>query len=202
MSADKDYMSQPLGVFLTDLAARGPTPGGGSVGALVGALAAAQARMVIEYTLGRKQSAEHEPRLRQLLDELTRAGEMLTQLMAEDMAAYERMAASRKSDDEEERERGLATAVAVPMEMVVLAGAVVARLDEIKTFVNPNLFSDLQVAAILAYSSARSACTSVRINLNAMTDRKEASRLENQLDMLVGRAARHRNAVVHHQPPP
>jgi formiminotetrahydrofolate cyclodeaminase len=85
------------------------------------------------------------------------------------------------------------------MEIVVLAGAVAGRIDEIKAFTNPFLLSDLQVAAILAYGSARSACTSVRINLKQMEDRKEAQRLENQLDLLVGRTGRHRNAVVHYQ---
>jgi formiminotetrahydrofolate cyclodeaminase len=127
---------------------------------------------------------------------------MFGMLMHEDMAAYERLTASRKSDDTEEQQRASATAVAVPMEIVVLAGAVAARLDEIKTHINPNLLGDLQTAAILAYAAARAASTNVRANVVQLNDRKEAKRLDNQLDMLLGRTGRHRNAVVHYQPQP
>jgi len=186
--------------FFDDLAAKSPTPGGGSVAAAMGAMAASLGRMVIGFTVGKEKYAQHEGRLRELLDEFNRAGEMFGHLLREDMAAYERFASSRKLDDPEEQQRALATAVAVPMEIVVLAGAVAARLDEIKSFVNPHLFSDLQTAAILAYSAARAACTHVRANIDSLEDRKEAKRLENQLDMLVGRTGRHRNAVVHYQP--
>ena len=202
MSSDKNYLSLPLREFLEDAAARTPTPGGGSVAAVVGALAASLGRMVIEYTVGKPKYADHEPRLRELLDEFKRAGDMFGMLMHEDMAAYERLAASRKSDDVEEQQRASATAVAVPMEIVVLAGAVAARLDEIKTHINPNLLSDLQTAAILAYAAARSASTNVRANVVQLEDRKEAKRLDNQLDMLLGRTGRHRNTVVHYQPFP
>jgi glutamate formiminotransferase/formiminotetrahydrofolate cyclodeaminase len=200
MSADKDYLSLPMCDFLADLAAKLPTPGGGSVAALSGAMAASQARMVIEYTVGKKRHTEHEDRLRGILDELRRAGDMFVQLMSEDMAAYERMAAAGKSKDIEERTRAVATVVAVPMEIIALADAVAARLDQLKSLVNPNLLCDLQVAAILSYAAARSASTSALININSMSDRAEADRLDQQLELLVARTAHHRDAVVHYQP--
>lgn len=200
MSADKDYLSLPLQTFLADLAAKQPTPGGGSVAAMVGAVAACQARMVLEYTVGKDKFAEHEARLRELLAELERAEAMFSQLMTEDMAAYERWASARKTDDTDERQHAIATATAVPMEIVVLAAAVAARLDEIKAAVNPYLLSDLQVAATLLDASAQSAAANARVNIAELADKKEAERLRDQLDMLVGRTSRHRNAVAHYQP--
>ncbi|MHC4443767.1 MAG: cyclodeaminase/cyclohydrolase family protein [Planctomycetota bacterium] len=199
MSADKQYLSLPMKEFLDDLSAKSPTPGGGSVAAVAGTLAAAQARMVVEYTIGKKRYAEHQKRLTEVIEEFKRAGDMFGQLMSEDMAAYERLAAAYKAGDNNELEKAVATATAVPMEIVFLACAVVARTDEIKAFVNQNLLCDLRVAAIMAYASARSASTAVRVNMENMTDRKEAARLENQLDMVLGRTARHRNAVVHYR---
>lgn len=199
MSADKQYLSLPMKQFLDDLAAKSPTPGGGGVAAVAGALAAAQARMVVEYTIGKKQYAEHDQRLKEVLEEFKRAGDMFGQLLSEDMAAYERLASAYKAGDKNELDKAVATATAVPMEIVFLACAVAARADEIKSFVNYNLLCDLRVTAILAYASARSASTAVHVNMENMSDRKEAARLENQLDMVLGRTARHRNAVVHYR---
>jgi len=199
MSADKDYLVLPIREFLADLAAKRPTPGGGSVAAMAAATAVAQARMVVAYSLSKGASDREEARLLELTEELRRAGEMFGQLIREDMAAYERFAAAGKQDDPQERERAVATAATVPMEIVVLSGAVLARLDEVKTFVNQRLVSDLQVAAILAYSAAEAAGVSVRINLDGLSDREEAERLDRRLDMLLGRADQNRNGVVHYQ---
>jgi len=199
MSSDKDYPSLPLKEFLDDLAAKTPTPGGGSAAALAGAIAAAQACMVMEYTLGKKKYAEYQERLTEVLGEFKRAQKMFCQLLSEDMAAYERLSAAQKGEDQQEMERAVATATAVPMEIIALACTLAVKLDEIKSFVNVYLLCDLQVAAIMAYSSARSASTSVRVNMENMTDRKGAARIENQLDTLLGRTVRHRNAVVHYR---
>ncbi len=81
MSPEKDYLSLPLQTFLADLAAKSPTPGGGSVAALAGAVAACQARMVLEYSVGRAKGAEHEPRLREVLAEFGRAEQAFSCVM-------------------------------------------------------------------------------------------------------------------------
>ncbi len=195
----KDYLSLPLRELLADTAAKSPTPGGGSVAAAVGALAASLARMAVEYTVGKPKFAAHDARLRELLTELGRAGEMFGQLMAEDMAAYERFAAARQNPDAAEKQRAIATATAVPMEIAVVAGALLERLDEIKAFTNPHLLSDLKAAAILAEAAAQTAALNVRENLRSLANTQEAGRLETQLHTLLARARGHRDAVVQDQ---
>lgn len=197
MSTHKHYASLPLDEFLNDLAARTSAPGAGTVAALTGSVAAAQAQMVVSFSLDRPQAADRAPRLQQLNEELNNARETFLQLMGEDIEAYEHFAATRRAGKEGETQRALARAIAVPMEIIVMAGAVVARLDEIKASVNPRLLAELKVAAILCYSAARSACTIARINLESLTNQKERERLDVQLDQLVGRAGRHRNAIVY-----
>jgi formiminotetrahydrofolate cyclodeaminase len=196
MSVSDDYRLLPLRRFLGDVAARTPSPGGGSVAAAVGALAAALAHMAVEYTAGKPEFAAHEQRLRGLLGELRRAGEMLGELIGEDMAAYERYAAARKSADAQERARARATAVAVPMEIAAVAAAVAARLNEARAFLNPALYSDVQVAAILAEAAVASAAITARGNLPQLPDANEARALGEKLDSLVAQAREHRDAVV------
>lgn len=198
MSAGKDYLSLSLKELLSDVAARTPTPGGGSVSAAVGALGAALARMALAYTVDRPDRAGEAGRLKGLMEELASTGEQFGHLMTEDMAAYEQYAVARKGS-EDEKQQALLRAIAVPMEIIVLAGAVAARLDEIKTIVTPYLLPDLQAAAVIASASARAASTSARVNIAQLANRREAERLENQLDLLLGRLARHRDAVVHYE---
>jgi len=76
-----------LAEFLDRLASDTPTPGGGSVAALTGALAASLGKMVCAFTLGRPKFAAVEPEVRVLSDRLTRAGSMLRALVDEDAAA-------------------------------------------------------------------------------------------------------------------
>src|SRR5512133_2483282 len=82
--------------FLNAAAAKHPTPGGGSVAALAGALAASMGEMVLNYSVGKKSLAEHEPALREALAEFTRARRLLLELMVEDRVAYEALTAARK----------------------------------------------------------------------------------------------------------
>src|SRR5437763_2307673 len=83
--------------FLDAAAAKQPAPGGGSVAALAGALAAAMGEMVVNYSVGKKDLAAHQPELREALAELTRGRAVMLELMVEDQAAFEALTAARKA---------------------------------------------------------------------------------------------------------
>src|SRR5213080_1664714 len=85
-----------LAEFLDATAARQPTPGGGSVTALTGALAAAMGEMVVNYSLGKKGLEAYADELRPVVEELTRARQLMLNLMSEDQAAYAALTAARK----------------------------------------------------------------------------------------------------------
>jgi formiminotetrahydrofolate cyclodeaminase len=200
MNADKDYLSLPISTFLDDLASKAPTPGGGSVACLSGAVAAAQAAMVIEYTVGKPRFAEHEDTLKHALAEFERARALFSELMREDMAAYQRWVDARKSDDPVEKQRAAATAAAVPMEVAALGGVMLALLEEIKNRVNPYLVSDLKVAADLTLATVRSAGYNVTVNLPGLEDEDQARKLAESLQQISDRADAHRDAIVQFQP--
>ena len=72
-------------------------PGGGSVTALVGALAASMGEMVLNYSIGKKDLAAHTPELQAALAELTEStAEKLKSLLGE--AAYQNFSEGRTLD--------------------------------------------------------------------------------------------------------
>src|SRR5580698_8341186 len=93
--------------FLDATAARQPSPGGGAVTALGGALASAIGEMVINYSLGRKETAAFDGELRPALQNLHKARALMLELMVEDQNAYSALSAARKLPPGTERDAQL-----------------------------------------------------------------------------------------------
>jgi formiminotetrahydrofolate cyclodeaminase len=193
-----DLLSLSVAEFLDRAGARSPTPGGGSVAALVGALGTTMGQMSARYTAGNPKYAEHEPAVRAWLDELARAREAFCELIAEDVSAYSRLAEALKARapaGEPERARALATATAVPMEIVAMAATVAGRMDGMKNRCNVHLLSDLVVGAVLCDAAAHAAAANARANLSQFADRAEAARVGDELRQMLDRVRRHRDSV-------
>src|SRR3954466_7946765 len=86
--------------FLDAAAAKRPAPGGGSVTALAGALAASMGEMVVNYSIGKKGLEEHRDALTAALTEFNRARMTLLKLMVEDQQAYETVAHLMKQPED------------------------------------------------------------------------------------------------------
>jgi len=186
--------SSTIDEFLAAAAAKQPTPGGGSVTALVGALSAAMGEMVINYSLGKKSLEAFSDELKPALAEYHRARQMLAELMAEDQAAYEALSAARKlPEGSPERDGAFAPAllasIRVPQAIGATAVGVLELCDRVVNFVNPYLLSDLAVCADLAMATVRCAVYNVRINLSAVTDAADRRSIESTSNHLLSRAA-------------
>jgi len=179
--------------FLKGTAAKQPTPGGGSVTALVGALAAALGEMVVNYSVGRKGSEAFAGELKPALAELARARQMLAQLMAEDQLAYEALSAAQKlpADSAQRKEKlpvALLACIRVPEAVAATGVAVLERCDRLVNFVNPYLLSDLAVCADLSMAAIRCSIYNVRVNLKAVDDAEDRRGIEGTVGHLLQRA--------------
>jgi len=183
-----------IGQFLDAAAARKPTPGGGSVTALVGALAASMGEMTVNYSLGKKSLEAFEPELQPALTELTRARGILLELMVEDQAAFDAISAARKLPATDPARAGrfnvaLLACIRIPEAIAASSVAVLELVDRILGFVNPHLLSDLAVCADLAMASIRCAVYNVRANLPDVTDPSDRAAIEGTIRGLLGRGA-------------
>jgi len=165
---------QSVAEFLEDVASAAPTPGGGSVSALAGALAAALATMVARLTIGKPKHAEHETRMREAETGAEALRRELLELAREDARAYEGYrGASRLSQRTPEeaalRNQSLAEAARyatrVPLHTAEACARALEIALEVATYGNPNAVSDAGVAAWLARAGAEGAALNVRINL-------------------------------------
>src|SRR2546425_10472309 len=82
-------LSASVGSFAELVAAGTPTPGGGSVAAYCGVLAASLGRMVCSINISKPKYADVAPRLAEIKSELERLGAQLRELIAEDTASFE-----------------------------------------------------------------------------------------------------------------
>ncbi|HZN64799.1 MAG TPA: cyclodeaminase/cyclohydrolase family protein [Tepidisphaeraceae bacterium] len=183
-----------ISTFLDAAAAKQPSPGGGSVAALVGALAAAMGEMVVNYSVGKKGLEAHQGDLREALDEFTRARGLLLALMVEDQNAYESLTAARKlPEGSPERQSkfpvALLASIRTPQAISATAAAVLGLCDGLVSIVNYYLLSDLAVAADLAMATVRCGVYNVRVNLADVTDPAERHGIEAELGQVLANSA-------------
>lgn len=162
--------SVPIHVFLERVAAKQPTPGGGAVSAVVGALAAAIGEMAINYSIGRKATPQFDAELTVVLGELTRARAMMLELVIEDQNAFAELSEAKKvQDTDPQRSARIAAAVemciAVPRAIGATALTMLRVVEPIVEKTNKWLLSDLAVCVELAMATIRTAQFSVRANL-------------------------------------
>ena len=162
--------------FVAATAARQPAPGGGSVTALVGALAAALGEMVLNYSVGKKGLESHQADLKSALSELARARQILLDFMVEDQAAYETLSALRKlppdsPDRKSKMPAALLACIRVPEAVAATGVAILQRCDTLVDQVNPHLLSDLAVCADLDGDEIRNRLSGPKVQARRVRNR-------------------------------
>jgi formiminotetrahydrofolate cyclodeaminase len=197
MSAMPLDSDQALGCFAELVAAGTPAPGGGSVAAHSGMMAAALGQMVCNLTIGKPKFADREPRMTELRDELERLGRRLRELIAEDAASFEAVLAAYrlpKENDDQKAERAQAiqtaigVAVSVPLETAERSFEVLELLREIAVDGNPNAISDVAVGSQLAEVAIKAAGYNVAANLGTMSDVNKSREADERMKTLVEQA--------------
>ncbi len=187
-------LSNSIGTFASLVAEGTPAPGGGSVAAYCGVLAASLGQMVCNLTIGKKKYAESEARLLVIKPQLERLGERLRNLIAEDAASFEGVLGAyrlpKESDEQnaaraEAIQRALQLAVAVPLETAGLSMEVLRLLREIADIGNSNALSDVAVGAQLAQTAVKGASYNVAVNLDSISDREFVSATRQKMDELI-----------------
>jgi glutamate formiminotransferase / formiminotetrahydrofolate cyclodeaminase len=197
-------MAMKTGAFVDEVSSESPAPGGGSVAALAGSLAAALAAMVANLTVGKKgyenawdsmsdlavQAQDVKARLVRAVDEDTQAFNAVMAAMKLPKGTAEEKAARDAAIQEGNKQAAL-----VPLETaraclqaLKLAGQAVSG--------NRNSASDAGVAALMAVAGLHGAALNVLINLGAIHDAGFVATMKKEVASLRAEADRLRDQVV------
>ncbi len=183
--------------FLAATASNEPVPGGGSVAAMCGALAASLGAMVANLTIGRKKYADVEETMRRLAGEFDKARAKFEEYIDIDAQAYARvMEAYRlpKDTPEEQQERNSAIASAtfhaaqVPMAVALEASRIMSLIERVAVEGNRNAVTDACVAMMNARSAVLAAVLNARINLVNLPETDEIADMNHRCQLLVQQA--------------
>lgn len=195
----ESYLDKPLSKYLADAADKKPTPGGGSVSALVGALATTMASMSANFTTGKEKYRSVEPQVRGALKALDEARRKFLDLMHRDMEAYAEVMDAYRLPKESEAEQAardaaiqeaLRNALLVPLKVTKVAIQVLQISQELANVANANLLSDVAVGAILAEATFAAGRVNVEVNLSGLHDEQMVRETRNELAESEATAAR------------
>jgi formiminotetrahydrofolate cyclodeaminase len=171
--------AQPIGAFLDALASNAPAPGGGSVAALAGAMAAGLVSMVCALTVGKKQFAAIEDEVRGVHARSEALRHEFQHLAAKDIEVFGRLSAAYKlprttEADAATRQAAIQQvtrqATEVPLRIAQAAASILPLCTALAPRVSRLVVSDVGVAAVLARAAVQSAILNIEINLSGLED--------------------------------
>lgn len=182
--------------FMERVISNDPVPGGGSVSALNGALAASLSAMVANLTAGRKKYVEVNDIMVEVSEKLTKLTEQLVADVDRDSEAYDRVFAAFKLPKETDEEKAVRSAAIqketkyaaeVPMEVARTVFSMLPMIETVARKGNSNAITDACVSMMCARTAVLGALLNVKINLSSIKDEayvqamsEEAARLEKE----------------------
>ena len=191
--------------FAMQTASNEPVPGGGSISALAGSLAAALTEMVAGLTIGKKKYADAEEEMKeavepmravcaQLLDDIQRDSESFDQYM---------QALTLPKDTEEEKaarteamQNGLKAAVEVPLSVAKAACGILPYAETMVVKGNKTAVTDALVATMMARTAVLGAGFNVKINLESIKDQEYVDRIGKEVADLEKKAIEQEKKIL------
>ncbi len=202
---EKSLVEMSCRAFADETASESPAPGGGSISAYMGALAAALGTMVANLSAHKPGWDERWKEFSDHADKGRRLQDRLIQLVDEDTEAFNRIMAAlgmpRNTEEEKAARRAAlqeATlyATRVPLRTMMTAYATFDLLEAMAREGNPASVSDAGVGALAAEAAVQGAGLNVRINAAGLADRAGAEVFTTEAADIAAKAAARRAAIL------
>ncbi len=192
------FINKSLKEYIAATASGEPTPGGGSVAALVGSLGGALTNMVNNLTVGKKAyeelSEEIKSKIANNSKEVEKRIEDLTGIVDEDTKAFDKVMEAFKLPKETDEEKiartkaiqeGYKVALEVPLRCAEKCLRILELQDVFANYGNVNAITDVGVGTLLAYSGLEGALFNVTINLGSIKDEEFKKEVSAKVDNIL-----------------
>lgn len=180
--------------FIEILSSKEPVPGGGGASALAAAVGMAMGNMTGSLTVGKKNYAEEQNEINELISHGQKLQKELADLVQKDADVFSPLvkAYQMPKETEEEKnakekvlERALRDACAVPMNIMEKCGQAMVLCKRFVEIGNKSAISDAAGGAVICRAALESASLNVFINTKSMKDRGYAEEMNKKADALL-----------------
>ena len=191
--------------FAMQTASNEPVPGGGSISALAGALAAALTEMVAGLTIGKKKYAEAEEEMKAAVEPMHNICQQLLVDIERDSQSFDlyMQALGLPKETEEEKaarteamQNGLKAAVAVPLSVAKASYEVFPYAELMVAKGNKTAVTDALVATMMARTAVLGALFNVKINLLSIKDQEFVQATSKEVEALEKKAIEHEQKIL------
>ncbi len=179
--------------FVNQAASNEPTPGGGSIAALNGAIAYSLAQMVANLSIGKEKYAEVEAEMKALVEKTESLRQDLLNDIDKDASSFDEVMRAfklPKSTDEEKKARsakiqaGYKYAASVPLSVAKKQVEAMDLIEFVVKHGNKNAVTDGLVAMMNARTGCLGALLNVKINLGSIKDQEFVADYKVQIEKL------------------
>lgn len=198
-------LSKSLQQYFDDLSSNAPTPGGGNVAALCGALSSSLGAMVCGLTIGKKKYAEVEAEMISLKTKLDAYQKEFFELGQKDNAAFDKVMEAFKLPKETDADKDVRSkaieqatlgATEVPADVMQKAKQLLPLIKNVIEKGNKNSLSDAGVAAALVATASKGAYMNVLINCSSLANQTIAQEIKKRADIILEETCRESDRLL------
>lgn len=185
-------LDETLRQYFDDLSSNAPTPGGGNVSALCGALSASLGTMVCNLTIGKKKYADVENEMKELKPKLEQCQKNFFELAQKDNEAFNKVMDAFKLPKETDADKEFRTqkieeatieAAEVPSDVMKNCYDILPLLKIVAEKGNKNSLSDAGVAIALTRTAVQGAYLNVLINCSSLNNQTIADEIRKRAEI-------------------
>ncbi|GAA0075907.1 cyclodeaminase/cyclohydrolase family protein [Clostridium sp. CTA-5] len=204
-----EFYKETIKEFVESVSSEAPSPGGGSVAGLIGALAGALNSMVYSLTIGKKSyealDEDIKIRIKEFQEKSIKFTNSALAMMEDDRKEFLKLMDSYKlpkATDEEKKIRILTIkestkkAMIPPLNLARECMDFYENLNIMSEYGNKMLLSDLGMSAILLHCAIESSIMNVKVNLNSLREDKEFfNEIKEELDTIFNNSLMKKDAI-------
>lgn len=174
MNYNKSLIEKTINEYISEVDSKTPTPGGGSVVALVGSLACALAGMVAHFTINKKSFKELSEYDKDYFNEAIKNIEDIKQklisIIDEDANIFQEYMNITKKNNKEEEQKIVNKLINTSLNTLKYCYELTYEFDKVLKYGNENLIADILIAYILINATSKASIININVNLSILND--------------------------------